>query len=76
MKPGTPCSAMVGISGSSVERCAVLMPSARSRPDLICVIVLPVENIDPRYFEHFGAPEERESRVAVTKSAVKKPAAN
>lgn len=40
------------------------------------LIVLPVENIDPRYFEHFGAPEERESRVAVTKSAVKKPAAN
>jgi putative hemolysin len=29
------------------------------------LIVLPVENIDPRYFEHFGAPEERESRVAV-----------
>ena len=28
------------------------------------LIVLPVENIDPRYFEHFGAPEERESRVA------------
>jgi putative hemolysin len=29
------------------------------------LIVLPVEKIDPRYFEHFGAPEERESRVAV-----------
>ncbi len=28
------------------------------------LIVLPVESIDPRYFEHFGAPEERESRVA------------
>jgi putative hemolysin len=31
------------------------------------LIVLPVEKIDPRYFEHFGAPEERESRVAVGK---------
>ena len=29
------------------------------------LIVLPVEKIDPRYFGHFGAPEERESRVAV-----------
>ena len=29
------------------------------------LIVLPVENIDPRYFEHFGTPEEVESRVAV-----------
>jgi len=29
------------------------------------LIVLPVEKIDPRYFEHFGTPEERESRVAV-----------
>lgn len=29
------------------------------------LIVLPVENIDPRYFEHFGMPSERESRVAV-----------
>jgi putative hemolysin len=28
------------------------------------LIILPVEKIDPRYFEHFGAPEERESRVA------------
>lgn len=28
------------------------------------LIVLPVEKIDPRYFEHFGAPNERESRVA------------
>jgi len=34
--------------------------------------VLPVENIDPRYFEHFGMPEERESRVAVGKSAPRK----
>ncbi|CFX11705.1 Ornithine-acyl ACP N-acyltransferase [Candidatus Filomicrobium marinum] len=29
------------------------------------LIVLPVENIDPRYFEHFGAPEEVRSRIAV-----------
>ncbi len=29
------------------------------------LICLPVEKIDPRYFEHFGRPEERESRVAV-----------
>ena len=29
------------------------------------LICLPVENIDPRYFEHFGRPEERESRVAL-----------
>lgn len=28
------------------------------------LIVLPVEKIDPRYFEHFGAPDELESRVA------------
>ncbi len=28
------------------------------------LIVLPVENIEPRYFDHFGAPDERESRVA------------
>jgi len=27
-------------------------------------VILPVENIDPRYFEHFGAPDERESRLA------------
>jgi putative hemolysin len=40
------------------------------------LIVLPVENIDPRYFEHFGAPEERESRVAVGKPAGRKTAAN
>lgn len=40
------------------------------------LIVLPVESIDPRYFEHFGAPEERESRVAVAKSAGGKPVAN
>ncbi len=30
-------------------------------------IVLPVEKIDPRYFGHFGTPEELESRVAVGK---------
>lgn len=29
------------------------------------LIILPVENIDPRYFEHFGAPTEVRSRVAV-----------
>src|SRR5262249_39183619 len=29
------------------------------------LIVLPVEKIDPRYFEHFGAPNELKSRVAV-----------
>ncbi len=29
------------------------------------LIVLPVESIDPRYFEHFGAPGESESRVAI-----------
>jgi L-ornithine Nalpha-acyltransferase len=28
------------------------------------LICLPVEKIDPRYFEHFGRPDERESRVA------------
>lgn len=28
------------------------------------LIILPVEAIDPRYFEHFGAPDERQSRVA------------
>ncbi len=29
------------------------------------LIILPVEQIDPRYFEHFGAPDEIRSRVAV-----------
>lgn len=29
------------------------------------LIVLPVEKIDPRYFEHYGQPEETRSRVAV-----------
>jgi len=28
------------------------------------LIILPVEKIDPRYFEHFGAPDEQQSRVA------------
>lgn len=28
------------------------------------LIILPVEKIDPRYFEHFGAPDEKKSRVA------------
>ena len=29
------------------------------------LIILPVEKIDPRYFEHFGAPNEVRSRVAL-----------
>lgn len=29
------------------------------------LIILPVEKIDPRYFEHFGAPNEVKSRVAI-----------
>jgi putative hemolysin len=29
------------------------------------LIILPVEKIDPRYFEHFGAPDEVKSRVAI-----------
>lgn len=29
------------------------------------LIVLPVARIDPRYFEHFGAPDEVKSRVAL-----------
>jgi putative hemolysin len=29
------------------------------------LIILPVEKIDPRYFEHFGAPDEVKSRIAV-----------
>ena len=29
------------------------------------LIVLPVEKIDPRYFDHYGAPQETKSRVAV-----------
>lgn len=29
------------------------------------LIILPVEKIDPRYFEHFGTPSELKSRVAV-----------
>lgn len=28
------------------------------------LIILPVEKIDPRYFEHFGAPHEVKSRIA------------
>ncbi len=30
------------------------------------LIILPVEKIDPRYFEHFGAPDEIRSRVATS----------
>lgn len=29
------------------------------------LVILPVENIDQRYFEHFGAPDETTSRVAM-----------
>ncbi len=29
------------------------------------LVILPVENIDPRYFEHFGAPNELKSRISV-----------
>jgi putative hemolysin len=29
------------------------------------LIILPVEKIDPRYFEHFGMPDEVKSRIAV-----------
>lgn len=29
------------------------------------LIILPVENIDPRYFDHFGAPDELKSRISV-----------
>ena len=29
------------------------------------LIILPVEKIDPRYFEHYGAPQETKSRIAV-----------
>ncbi len=29
------------------------------------LIIMPVEKIDPRYFEHFGAPDEKKSRVSV-----------
>jgi putative hemolysin len=38
------------------------------------LIILPVEKIDPRYFEHFGAPDERESRVASAPRPVMKTA--
>jgi putative hemolysin len=34
------------------------------------LIVLPVEKIDPRYFEHFGAPDERECRIAGVRKGV------
>jgi L-ornithine Nalpha-acyltransferase len=29
------------------------------------LIIMPVEKIDPRYFEHYGAPQETKSRIAV-----------
>jgi putative hemolysin len=28
------------------------------------LVILPVDRIDPRYFGHFGGPEETKSRVA------------
>lgn len=31
------------------------------------LIILPVEKIDPRYFEHFGQPDEKASRIAVSR---------
>ncbi len=30
------------------------------------LIILPVEKIDPRYFEHFGSPEETKSRISMS----------
>ena len=30
----------------------------------VCII-MPVEKIDPRYFAHFGSPDETKSRIAV-----------
>jgi len=27
-------------------------------------VILAVENIDPRYFGHFGTPDEKTSRIA------------
>ena len=38
------------------------------------LIVLPVERIDPRYFEHFGAPDEQGSRVALGRKQAASPA--
>jgi L-ornithine Nalpha-acyltransferase len=34
------------------------------------LICLPVEKIDPRYFEHFGKPDEQESRISLSRRAV------
>lgn len=28
------------------------------------MVIMPVQSIDPRYFEHFGAPDERQSRIS------------
>lgn len=33
------------------------------------LIILPVERIDPRYFEHFGSPDEQDSRIAQNRRA-------
>jgi putative hemolysin len=29
------------------------------------LVIMPVKNIDPRYFEHFGTPAETKSRIAI-----------
>jgi putative hemolysin len=34
------------------------------------LIILPVEAIDPRYFDHFGAPDERASRIAAERTGI------
>ena len=34
------------------------------------LIVLPVEEIDSRYFDHFGAPDQRESRIAAPRKGI------
>ena len=39
-KPGSPASAIVGSSGASFERCAVVTASAFSLPALTCAIAL------------------------------------
>lgn len=47
--------------GAYVGDGAVVDPQFRTTD--VCII-LPVEKIDPRYFAHFGQPEEKGSRVA------------
>jgi L-ornithine Nalpha-acyltransferase len=29
------------------------------------LVIMPVANIDPRYFEHYGTPNETKSRIAI-----------